>query len=379
MNLSDRLGCICSACGRSCFLLFCLLGISSCFANPFFVLATESHTAAITQADTDSLGRWLVTVSADKTAMVWKMPSGIRESVVRFPIGQGEEGRLDVVAVAPDATLFAVGGPAGIYIVNRASGLIIRKISPGHKKINAMRWSPGGKYLVVATAGVEGSVMVYNRETGALIGQDSDYDGAVENIEFMPDGRLLTASPDGLKAYRVNAKGLEIVHAGRVHGGAELSSIRLHPDKKRVVVGFCSANKVSVLDAKSFTFLYEAATHGRELNGQAVTVCDKMAWSPDGEYLYRASRDQAGTKYLIDAWAGSGRGSGRSQESAKASIHAGMSLVDYENIHAYGQFPWRIDAGEFAISALLTVPGSGVVWTSTGGDWGLPPLPSTAV
>ena len=355
------------------FLLLFLIGTNCCLANPFFVLATEGHTAAITQADTDAMGRWLVTVSADKTAMVWKMPSGIRESVVRFPIGAGDEGRLDVVALAPDGSLFAAGGASGIFLVNRSSGLIVKKISPQKNQLSEMRWSPDGKYLAVASKGTEGSIAVYHRDTGALIGFDSDYDGSVEGIEFMPDGRLLTASHDGLKAYRVSSTGLEKVYTGQVPGGAELSSIRLHPDNKKLLVSFCSANKISVIDAQTYQLLYQALPMGRSMNGQAATVCDKVAWSPDGGYLYRASRDQAGAKYLIDAWSGAGRGTAQTQESIKVPIHEGMSMVDYENTHvqAQGLFPWRIDAGETPVSGLVSVTGAGVVWFSTSGDWGL--------
>src|SRR5512143_1306334 len=79
-------------------------------SEPILRIETEQHTAAISNIDVDRAGKVLVTGSEDKTARVWSLPQGKLLKVLRPPIGAGNEGRVDAVAISPDGKTVAVGG-----------------------------------------------------------------------------------------------------------------------------------------------------------------------------------------------------------------------------------------------------------------------------
>ncbi|MFN6102837.1 MAG: WD40 repeat domain-containing protein, partial [Planctomycetaceae bacterium] len=82
--------------------------------RPFPALDPGMHPAIINRLAVDRAGRWLVTASHDKTARVWDFANGGRlAAVLRVPVGEGDEGKLDAVALSPDGALVALGGFTG--------------------------------------------------------------------------------------------------------------------------------------------------------------------------------------------------------------------------------------------------------------------------
>ena len=93
----------------------------------------------------------------DKTARVWSLASGELLKVLRPPIGSGNEGKLNAVAISPDGATVAAAGwtKAGtnsrnIYLFDRASGRLQRRISGLPNVIYHLAYSPDGRYLAAA-------------------------------------------------------------------------------------------------------------------------------------------------------------------------------------------------------------------------------------
>jgi WD40 repeat protein len=71
-------------------------------SEPLLRIDPREHTARINRIASDEQGRWLVTVSDDKTAKVWDLRDGRLINTLRIPVGNGDEGKLYAVALSPD-------------------------------------------------------------------------------------------------------------------------------------------------------------------------------------------------------------------------------------------------------------------------------------
>ncbi|MFN3605513.1 MAG: WD40 repeat domain-containing protein, partial [Leptonema sp. (in: bacteria)] len=71
------------------------------------------HTAVIRRIAIDREERFLVTGSEDKTIRVWDLKNGRLIRTIRPPIGSGNEGMIDSVALSPDGRHIVAGGFTG--------------------------------------------------------------------------------------------------------------------------------------------------------------------------------------------------------------------------------------------------------------------------
>ncbi len=104
--------------------------------EPILRIETGMHTAIMRRIGVDAANRHLVTASDDKTVRVWELPSGRPLRVIRVPIGAGNEGKLNAVALSPDGSTIAAGGwtsnesgkVESIYLFDRESGRLTRRL-----------------------------------------------------------------------------------------------------------------------------------------------------------------------------------------------------------------------------------------------------------
>lgn len=78
-----------------------------------------------------------MTGSDNKTVRIWSLGKGSLEKTIRVPAGPGEIGKVDAVAMSPDAAIVAVAGRTRwvgtdpqeqIYMFDRATGKLTKRV-----------------------------------------------------------------------------------------------------------------------------------------------------------------------------------------------------------------------------------------------------------
>jgi WD40 repeat protein len=119
-------------------------------AEPILRVETGMHTTLIRRVVPDAPRNRLITASDDKTIRVWQMPEARLISVLRVPIDKGHEGQLFGLAVSPDGkTVAAAGwtgwdweGVASVYLLDVATGDLVRRYGGLKDAVSALAWAP---------------------------------------------------------------------------------------------------------------------------------------------------------------------------------------------------------------------------------------------
>jgi WD40 repeat protein len=191
--------------------LFCLLTSLATATEPtgapILRLETGMHTARINGISVDVQERFLLTASNDKTLRLWDLTTGeLRTPIYRVPIGAGNEGRLDAGAISPDGELIAGGGWTGfswetggsIYLFNRGTGKLIKRLYGLPDVIFHLCFSPDGQYLA-ASLGRQGGIRIWETQRWEQVFGDAQYGDNSMSCQFDSQHRyrLLTTSYDG--------------------------------------------------------------------------------------------------------------------------------------------------------------------------------------
>ncbi len=270
------------------------LSITTAHANepttePILRIETGMHTAQIWRIGVDAAERFLLTASQDKTLRLWDLHTGDLLKTYRVPIGTGDEGKLYSGAISPDGEWVAGAGWTGyewdnkhsIYLFNRASGKLVKRLSGLEKGIAHLCFSPDGQYLGASLVVGQG-VRVWNTQTWQQIFSDTDYADNSMWCDFDPQNRLVTSSLDGyLRLYSSASDSFSLVAKSDAPGGSRPYAAVFSPAGDKIAVGFQDSTNVNVLDGHDLAFLYAPDTTGIN-NGSLNSV----AWSQDGNSLY---------------------------------------------------------------------------------------------
>jgi len=293
--------------------------------EPILRVETGMHQAKINRIAVDAANRYLVTGSGDKTVRVWDLHTGTLLRTLRLPIGMGNEGEVNAVAISVDGGTVAVGGWTGldfdgsvsIYLFDRASGRMTKRLTGLPNVIGHLAFSPDGQTLV-ATLGGEHGIRVYGTSDYAVIGEDRAYGDSSYGAAFDRQGRLVTTSLDGF--IRLYDTKFQLLAKQQAPGGSEPFGVAFSPAGLQVAVGFKDSTKLAVLSGQDLSFQF--APDARKLtNGSFSSV----AWSADGNRLYAAGSGSNGTVW---GWAKSGRGPAGVVPTGSVTIFSLLPLQD---------------------------------------------------
>ena len=298
--------------------------------EPILRIDPGEHTAMIRRIATDEAGRYLVTASDDKTARVWDIADGRLLTTLRIPIGSSNEGKLNAVALSPDGQTVALGGwtgwdydgSASIFLFDRASGRLLRRLTGLSNVVYHLAFSSDGRWLA-ATLAKNNGVRVFAVASGQLLAEDRDYADASFSAHFSSGGRLVTTSYDGLlRLYRFDGSRLTLLAKQAAPGGKQPYAARFSPDGKRIAVGFGDTPAVNVLDSSDLSFSYAPDT--AEVNKSL----GRIAWSRDGTTLFSAGIAGTPGPKFIRRWLSGGAGAAQNWPVARGTIMDMVALPD---------------------------------------------------
>ncbi|HKM55678.1 MAG TPA: caspase family protein, partial [Isosphaeraceae bacterium] len=170
--------------------------------KPILVLDSGGHTAIVAKVLFTRDGKQLISVSVDKTIRLWDVASGAPLRVLRPPIRPIAGNLLLAAALTPDGRTLAAGGGAGwrlgevpIYLIDLATGRILRVLKGHTNGIISLAFSPDGERL--ASGSHDRTSRIWSAVSGRCERVLEGHEDVVWDVAFAPDGRhLATASFD---------------------------------------------------------------------------------------------------------------------------------------------------------------------------------------
>jgi WD40 repeat protein len=315
--------------------------------QPVLRIEAGTHVNVVRAIAVDAAGRWAVTASDDRTARVWDLAQNVAGAVLRVPIDNDAEGRLQAVVITPDGSTVAVAGRTGrswdgtnsVHLFDRASGALLRRIDTrSSAPVESLALSPDGR-LLAAGMGGQGGLRLFDFASGAALSEDTDYGNAIYALDFRADGRHLVAgSADGkLRIYSFEGGRLKYVGGGRPRGGRLIAQARYSPDGQLLALGFEDSAQVEVLSAADLSVV---ATP--EVGDAAPGAFSSLAWSPDGSELWGGGAHRDGNLWQLRVWPRSDFARYTDRAAAAASLLAITTLPGQRVLFASAEPGWGL-------------------------------------
>lgn len=260
---------------------------------------TGAHTDAVTALAADAGGRLLLSGGADKTARLWSLADGAARGVLRPPIGDGERGRIDTVALSPDGRLAAVAGIAAGPVADAAlvfdtgSGRLVARIArPGSTDAGAgverLAFASDGRRLGVRYR-ADGATLWYGVPDGqpAVAAGPLPPGPAPRDLPLTGGQRVEGAADGGLRM--TNAAGSAVWAAPAVAPPPSELAVSADGSNLRIVWrGGDRRFSVAVMDDEPPTAPFAAAPPDPTLRADGSAV---LRTAPDGRPLWRTVLD----------------------------------------------------------------------------------------
>ncbi|MFO1272051.1 MAG: caspase family protein [Rubrivivax sp.] len=289
------------------------------------VFDLHSHTGPVRRLAVDPTGRFAVTASDDKTALVWRVEGMQPLRTLRVPVGEDEAGRLYGAAISPDGRTVALAGssaaagPNRVYLFDLASGAFKAAFDARGGGIRNLAWSPDGALLAAAYVG-KPALRVF-RAGGEPVFETA-LPADAYGLSVSADGQLAVASFDGrVRLFRL--AGGAVRPEGEIAVSlADPVGVRHSPDGKLIAVGYFSRS-----NGRALVDVYDSAgrqrVRGFEFGDVAFGNLMSVGWQADGRALYAGGTGYADRGQFIVkriAWPAG---------SAETGTVAGDSLLDF--------------------------------------------------
>ena len=278
--------------------------------EPMLRIDAQGHIGEIRGLATDAEERFAVTASNDKTVRVWSLPDGKLQRTIWLPSSNGDLGKAYAVALSPDGSTIAVGGPTGpngngnIYLFDRASGTLTQRLPGLPNVIHHLAFSPDGKRLAAAIGGASG-IRVFDSADGYRpLASDNDYGDTCYSVDFDGNGRLVSASIDGfVRLYAADHYDTPVVPKTRVKQIGRPYSVAFSPDGRHIAVSdYYDSTRVAILrDSNLKPDLFPKVD---DFTDTALRV----AWSKDGRRLFAGGYSTFQRDRLARRWDNAGSG-----------------------------------------------------------------------
>jgi WD40 repeat protein len=296
--------------------------------DPFLRIEMGMHSSIISSIATDAQNQFIVTGSQDKTVRLWETSTGRLLKIFRPPIGEGPIGMILAVAISPDGKTIACGGRGAgrqgashsIYLFDRESGKIVRRIGGLSRNISSLAYSKDGLFLL---AGMQsnGGIRTYRTSDYSIAAEDRDYEDDSLAGDFDGNGRLVTTSRDGF--IRLYGNDFKLIMKKKAPEGFRPGGISFSPDGSNIAVTFSDdtllIGKFDVLSGKDLSPQYSPDVRGFA-KGRFGPVC----WSTDGKFLYAGKGSWF--PFIIRRWSEGGKGPYKDLGEAEHYIMGILSL-----------------------------------------------------
>jgi WD40 repeat protein len=230
-------------------------------AQPILRIETGTHTTSIAQIGVDAADLYVVTGSPDRTVRVWDFKSGELLRIIRPPLADRDEGKIYALALSPDGRTIACAGATGgafegsyvVYLFDRASGRLMRRLTGLPAEIHHLAFSPDGRFLAATFGPRPAGIRVYGTADWSLLREDRSYEDVTLGADFDRTGHLVTASYD--RFIRLYDTSFRVIAKVPTPGGKRPRSVSYAPGGKEIAVGFDDVPLVAVLSGANLTSL----------------------------------------------------------------------------------------------------------------------------